>query len=381
MEIGMVSSLDAGAALEAVTRGEIDIQIATAKRFPRSITAFKRQAEELATLDEATAATMFYRLPRGRKTIEGPSVRMAEVVAYAWGNLRVDARIAGEGETTVTAVGTAFDLERNVAVRSEVTRRITDSNGVRYNVDMIAVTKNAACSIAFREAVFKAVPRALYLEVVEQAKLAAIGKAKTMEERRDAAFGWFVKAGVDPARVLAHLGRKGLQDVTVDDLVTLTGYKTAIKDGELQIDEAFPLAGEPSDAASAAETRLRDAASRRRAKGQAPPVNDELDRAGLTGDVVSTPGQDPDVDDTAEMARFFALLDDTRADGRKPSAPDGDRAKLLLVAKGLWDTGVNRAGDQLEALAADPQLSAAQSRMLLQAAARVNVGPEHEVAG
>jgi hypothetical protein len=60
---------------------------------------------------------MFYKLPRGGKKIEGPSVRMAEVVAYSWGNLRVDARIATGGAKTVTAVGTAFDLERNVAVR------------------------------------------------------------------------------------------------------------------------------------------------------------------------------------------------------------------------------------------------------------------------
>jgi hypothetical protein len=385
-EVGTISELNSGGlALEAVERGQVDLQIATARKYPRSITAFKRAALELATLDEVTAGTMFYRLPRGGKKIEGPSVRMAEVVAYAWGHLRVDARIASEDAKTVTAVGTAFDLERNVAVRSEVTRRITDSQGRRYNDDMIAVTKNAACSIARREAVFSCVPRALYLDIVEQAKETSLGKAKSMAERRHLAFDWFDKAGVEQARILAHLGRRGMEDVTVDDLVTLTGYKNAIKDGELQLDEAFPVNGEPSDKAAAAESRTREVAQARRAQnGSAPaagaapattpPAADpaqpgahpELDQAGLTGQAAPAAEGDEQVPLSDDQSAFIALvLDTSKGTGRLPLADKTQRDRLREVANVLTAGGEVKAGDQLLSLAGDAKLGKAQAFGLL----------------
>src|SRR4051812_48501652 len=74
------------------TRAEVDIQISTAKRYPRSIRNFKQQALEMATFDEETAEGCFYSLPRGGKPIEGPSARLAEIVLSAWGNVRADAK-------------------------------------------------------------------------------------------------------------------------------------------------------------------------------------------------------------------------------------------------------------------------------------------------
>src|SRR4029077_2732651 len=44
-----------GSMLEQQTRGEIDIQIVTARRFPRSIRAFRDRAMEMATLTEDIA--------------------------------------------------------------------------------------------------------------------------------------------------------------------------------------------------------------------------------------------------------------------------------------------------------------------------------------
>src|SRR6185436_14130544 len=72
--------------LETQTRGEIDMQISTAKKWPRSIKKFKETAAEMATLDEDTAAACIYALPRDGKTIEGPSARLAEIILSAWGN-------------------------------------------------------------------------------------------------------------------------------------------------------------------------------------------------------------------------------------------------------------------------------------------------------
>mgnify|MGYP001559025338 CR=1 FL=1 len=229
--VGM-EDLAGGGTLSVLSRAEIDVQITTAKRYPRSVTAFKREAEEMATLDEETAGSMFYVLPRAGKNIEGPSVRLAEIVGSAWGNLRYEARVVDVGERHIAAQGTAFDLEKNIAARVEVRRRITDKRGKRYNDDMIGVTANAACSIALRQAIFKVVPFAYVKDIYEKAREVSVGKGLTMEQRRGRALEWFSKAGAKQADVLKLLARKGVEDITVDDLILLQGLKTAIQDNE-----------------------------------------------------------------------------------------------------------------------------------------------------
>jgi hypothetical protein len=243
-----------GGALGALNRAEIDVQITTAKRYPRSIVAFRRQALEMATLDEETAGSMFYTLPRSGKTIEGPSVRLAEVVGSAWGNLRYGARVLELGEKFLTAQGACFDLEKNIAIQVEVRRRITDKQGRRYNDDMLTVTANAACSIALRQAIFKVVPFAYVKGVYDEAKLVSIGKTLTMEQRRTRALEWFSKVGATEPKVLALLGRKGIEDITVEDLVSLQGLKTAIKDGDTTVDDAFREVSTPQAAGPAPAT-------------------------------------------------------------------------------------------------------------------------------
>lgn len=372
--------------LEAITRGEIDIQIATAKAYPRSITSFKRTAMELATLDEETAGSMFYVLKRGGKKIEGPSVRMAEVVAYSWGNMRVDARIAAVEESFLRAVGTAFDLERNLAVRSETQRRITDRDGKRYNDDMIGTTSNAACSIAFREAVFKAVPRSLFMDVYEQARLTSVGKAMSIGQKRTNAIEWFAKAGVPADRVLASLGVRGIDDLTVDHLITLVGIKTAIKDGEVSVEQAFPLGeGEVTEKASAASERLRRTAQERPAAAAAaqrqtappsapvspardhapPPPPDDVPPPAETGSEGAADDEGAAAD-APPLARYLLLIHDTMPDNRRPVAGGDERDRLVRIAEMVLRPHGSQADfDKLRALAGAPKLSAVQATLLV----------------
>lgn len=226
-------------ALGAVDRAAIDSQVATAKAYPRSVTKAMNEAIALATYDEETAATMFYALPRNGKTIEGPSARLAEVMAYSWGNLRADADIVAEDATTVTAMGTCFDLEKNVAVRVRVKRRITDKHGKRFKDDMIGVTSNAAISIALRNCVFKVIPRTFVDRIYFQARLASLGEANTFSVKREKALAWFAKAGIKAEQVFEQLGVKGLDDIGEDELITLRGLVTAIKDGETTVEQVF----------------------------------------------------------------------------------------------------------------------------------------------
>lgn len=255
--------LDGSTALEAVDRAAIDIQVATAHRFPRDVTRFKREAMTWATLDEETAGSMFYVLPKrdpNGKKIEGPSVRLAEIVASAWGNLRVESDIVAIDDKYVTAMGTCFDLERNVAVRTRVKKRITKKDGTRYGEDMIVVAANAAGSTALRNAIFKVIPRAMVNPIYLQARKVSIGTEGTMEQKRTNALKWFADQRVSGAQVFKLLGRHGIEAITEDDLVTLRGIRTAIEEGTTSIEEAFGRGREQSAEAGALKSQLEAAA-------------------------------------------------------------------------------------------------------------------------
>jgi len=244
---GELVPADEPSTIELLTKGEIDTQIATAKKYPRSIKAFENRALEMVTANATVARESIYVLPARRggdgKQIEGPSVRFAEMIQSAWGNCRSGARIIQEGAEFITAQGVFHDLETNSAVTFEVRRRIVGkpgrdgSPGKRFGVDMIAVTANAACSIALRNAILKGVPKALWAGTYVEAKRTIAGDAKTFEARVKAAISAFGNLGVKKGALFDFLGVKGNSDITVDHLISLGGMMTAIEDGEMNVSE------------------------------------------------------------------------------------------------------------------------------------------------
>lgn len=226
-------------ALSLITKAEIDTQIATAKAFPRSLKMFHDRALSMATLTEDIAASCSYSLPRGGKTLEGPSVRMAEIVVSSFGNIRSGARVIANDGKTITAQGICHDLETNNSVTVEIKRRITDKYGKTFNDDMQTVTGNAACAIAFRNAVFKVVPAALCQDIYDKAKEVARGTAETLVKRRDKAIDYFNSIGVKNEQIISVLEIKKIEDIDLDKLSILTGMKAAIKNGEATVTSLF----------------------------------------------------------------------------------------------------------------------------------------------
>lgn len=236
VEVLQVSSADS---LAALNKSEIDMQIATAKQYPRNLAQVLNNIETLATMDEETAASCFYILRRDGKAIEGPSVRMAEIIASSWGNIRVQARIIGNDGKMITAQGVCHDLESNYATSTEVKRRITNKYGKTYSEDMQVVTGNAACAIAMRNAVMKVVPSALIKKVLEKAKDVSLGKSLSLEQRRKNLMDYYQKVGVDEQHILDYLSISKIDEIDTDMLVELRGLANAIKEGTTTIQETF----------------------------------------------------------------------------------------------------------------------------------------------
>lgn len=220
-----------------------DIQIATAKKYPRKITQVIENAIATVVRNEKTAATCRYVLPRGQKKIEGPSIHLARIIAQFYGNFRVESRAGDIKGNTVTAQAVAFDLETNYAKKAESTRKILDKYGNRYNEDMINTTMLAAMSIAERNAILSVIPKAIVDEVYEAAIKAITGdlsdKEKLAAKRKEVVNYFEKKHGVTESEILKIFGKTQITQLTPDNIATLRGIDQAIKDGDTTVDQAF----------------------------------------------------------------------------------------------------------------------------------------------
>lgn len=242
----MVRNHDAGDAPLALVavREEFAGAIDVAKRYPRSLQKFVENVRAMATRPEV-ASECFYRLERKSrdsdepaKIIEGASVRFAEILASQWGNARAAARVIGEDGGFIVAEGVFHDLETNMATRKEVRRRITTRSGARYGDDMVAVTANAACSLAVRNAILAGIPRAIWQSMYDESRRAAVGKGP-IAERRQAAMRFFTQQGIKSAQILRLLGVDKVDAIGDDELLTLRGHANAIRDGDATLEAVF----------------------------------------------------------------------------------------------------------------------------------------------
>lgn len=239
-------------AMVSLARAEIDMQIATARAYPRSIDKAMRNIMTLATLDEETAAECCYALVRGKKgkgkqdteqakAIEGPSIRLAEIAAQSWGNNRTAARVVAVNreEKYVEAEGVFHDLETNMAILKRVRRPIRTSAGYLFSEDMITVTGNAACSIAMRNSILGGIPRGVYRSAYNAARGIIAGTVQTLVQNREKTYKAFASYAVKPEQLYAALGVGGDADIGLDEIATLRAMFAAIKNGEATPEEMF----------------------------------------------------------------------------------------------------------------------------------------------
>jgi hypothetical protein len=230
----------------ALAQIEIDTQIATAKQYPRNPIVAREKVKELILSHPAIAEQCFYHLERENKQknektiIEGFSVRFAEFVVHAWGNLRVQTRVVDNDGKKITIQGVCHDLESNSAVQVEVNRRITTSNGHTFSEDMQIVTANAGNAIAYRNAVFKTVPAALFSDILDEAKnLVRKSIEQNLTSRITKMYSSFGSMGVTPAMLYEYLNIGSEEDITASNVQDLLGVYNAIKEGSTTVEETF----------------------------------------------------------------------------------------------------------------------------------------------
>lgn len=116
---------------------EVKGQIFMARQFPRNIFAAENRILD-ACKRPALAQTAVYRYPRGGQSVEGPSIRLAEVLAQNWGNLSFGVKELEQREGESVAMAYAWDLETNVRQEKVFTvphSRYTKSKGITKLTD------------------------------------------------------------------------------------------------------------------------------------------------------------------------------------------------------------------------------------------------------
>lgn len=238
--------------IDALERANVDSQVATAKQYPRNIRRSIDNSMVMATMDAETAQSCGYALPRGGKPVTGPSVHLAKIIVSNWGNMRTEAKVVQITDKQIISRGTAWDLETNVASAFEVRRSIVDKKGNRYSEDMITVTGNAANSIAYRNAVFAVIPKAVVDKVYKAAQKAITGDLSDEEKlikRRSEAINYFNDIwGISEEEVVKLCGKQTVNQIRAEEIALLLGMAQSLKDGDTSVEELMKPIRESKEA-------------------------------------------------------------------------------------------------------------------------------------
>ena len=92
---------------------EVKGQIFMARQFPRNVFQSEQRILDACKRPDLAQAAV-YSYPRGGTKVEGPSIRLAEVLAQNWGNLAFGVKELEQKEGESVAMAYAWDLETNV---------------------------------------------------------------------------------------------------------------------------------------------------------------------------------------------------------------------------------------------------------------------------
>ena len=244
-EVAQVAQGDAQSVIQmdAIEKANVDVQVTTAKQFPRNVTRAIQNSIVMATIDPETAQMMRYALPRGGKPITGPSVHLAKLIVSNWGNVRAEAKVVQITDSQVVSRGTCWDLENNVATAIEVRRNIKGKNGQRFSDDMITVVGNAANSIAFRNAVFSVIPKAVTDKVYRAAQECITGdlsdEAKLLQKRTNCLKFFNDEYGITEEEVIKLCGKQTVNQIKADEIALMLGIYQSLKDGDTTVEEVM----------------------------------------------------------------------------------------------------------------------------------------------
>jgi glutamyl/glutaminyl-tRNA synthetase len=206
-----------------------------ARENKRNVPAILSEIEMLATLSSEVALSCFYVVfnKEDNKPFVGISVRFAELIASCWGNIHTGAKITKNNGMSVTIQGFVHDFEKNAVFTVEVQRSLG-----RMSSERAMQTTNAASSIAFRNAIFKAIPAAITSKVAKNIKHYITHNVDGDSIIKEV-IKYFKTKGIEYTDINRVFGESFLKDINSENVFLLIGLKNAIEEGDTTISEVF----------------------------------------------------------------------------------------------------------------------------------------------
>jgi hypothetical protein len=226
---------------------EVEAAVVLAHRFPRSEkAAFDRIMN--ACSRPTFAGKAIYSFKRGAEKVEGPSIRLAETIAKAWGNLQFGVREKERRGNASVVEAFCWDLETNVrSVKEFEIRHIRDTKqGVKHLTNERDIYEMVANQGArrLRNCILSCIPE----DVVEEAcievnkTLLAVAKGASvdMPTRIRSMVESFAEIGVTKEQIELKINSK-VEAISAKQMVDLGKIYNSLKDNMSEIGDWFKM--------------------------------------------------------------------------------------------------------------------------------------------
>jgi hypothetical protein len=316
---------------------EVKAAMTIAKRFPRDETASYQRIMQ-ACKRKGLAEASLYAYPKGGQTVTGPSIRLAEMLAQNWGNcdfgvIELEQR---KGESSVMSY--AWDLETNT--RQTKIFNIKHERHTKHGVkaladprDIYELTANQGAR-RLRACILGIIPGDVVdAAVAECEKTMAGNNSEPLVDRIRSMVTAFAEMSVTQEMLEARLQHK-IEATTEAELVQLKKIYRSLRDGMADRADFFEVGGASATTADM-DSRIADAAAKRRATNQQPPsplqpappaaAHAEAERNTSITKPASVESKAADLDTSASFTRSDAQGSEGEARseaGGSPSASD-----------------------------------------------------------
>lgn len=244
---------------------EVQAAFVIAKKFPRDETkSFARIIKSCQRIKLAEQA--LYRLPISGSTKEGPSIRLAEVVAQAWGNLRFGIKELARESTRSVCIAYCLDLETNTTVELDFTvdhwievgkapnpkvkKPITDP----VEIDRLIANRGAR---KLRNCILNVIPGDIIDEAVKACrKTVAGGGGEPLTDRIRKMVTAFTELSITTEMIEARLGHS-VASTTGEEIVDMTSIYRSIVDKQAKRADFFSTGEVEKGVVSSLADKLR----------------------------------------------------------------------------------------------------------------------------
>lgn len=323
---------------EARAIASVKAQVLMAKQFPRDPAyAMSRILEECKrpTLVEHA----LYSFPRGKETVSGPSIRLAEVMARNFGNmtfgyevlerrLSQGKTIAGAGSSIIRAY--AWDLETNLLIERqfEVKHWRSTRNGgysITDDRDIYELEANMSAR-RIRACILQMIPGDVTDAAVAACRMTAssgiiemMANAESRTKLVNQMLRIYGKMGVTQDDLEGFL-HANVDSWNADHMLRLKEVKTSLEDGNTTLGDHFPRLEVDNQNATIDKGQVKKLMEAAKASGMQGAISDELKKMGIAkfADVPVTK-----YDEVMSMIQGFGV-----PSGKDPAQVEGGNDQL-----------------------------------------------------